>query len=156
VDSSINDTITAALPAVFTLFGVLAGVLITWRIGRARETRDVRRDVYVEWLKAARLLGSWPSGVPTPTGGNIRIPHPVMKQRINEATTELELVASREVIEAGNRYLAETKSPGLAAAMNRPGLTTFDDAVDRFQDYLEEPRKEVVSAMRKDLGVTKG
>lgn len=83
------------------------------------------------------------------------MPHPAMKQRINEATTELELVASREVIEAGNRYLAEIGSPGLAAAMNRPGLTTFDQGVDRFQDYMETARKEVVSAMRKDLGVTK-
>jgi hypothetical protein len=154
VDSSVNDTITAALPGVFTLLGVLAGALIAWRIGRAREKRDVRRDVYVEWLKAARLLGSWPSGVPTPTVGAVQMPHPAMKQRINEATTELELVASREVIEAGNRYLAEIGSPGLSAAMNRPGLTTFDEGVDRFQSYLEKARKEVVSAMRKDLGVT--
>jgi hypothetical protein len=84
------------------------------------------------------------------------VPHPAMKERINEATTELELVASREVVDAANRYLEEIKSPGLAAAMNQPGLKTFDDAVDRFQDYLKEARMEVVSAMRKDLGVAKG
>jgi hypothetical protein len=98
VDSSVNDTITAALPGVFTLLGVVAGALIGWRIGRAREMRDVRRNVYVEWLKAARLLGSWPPGLPIPTRGNLQIPHPAIKQRINEATSELELVASREVI----------------------------------------------------------
>ncbi len=40
--------------------------------------------------------------------------------------------------------------------MNQPGLRTLDDAVDRFQDYLKETRTEVVSAMRKDLGVAKG
>lgn len=88
---------------------------------------------------------------------NVQIPHPAMKQRINEATVELELVASREVIEAGNRYIAAIRSPNFAAAMNRPPApTTFDDGVDRFQDYMETARKEVVSAMRKDLGVAKG
>lgn len=39
--------------------------------------------------------------------------------------------------------------------MERPGVTTFDDAVERFQTYLETARREVVSAMRRDLGVTK-
>jgi hypothetical protein len=155
-DSTVNDTITAALPGIFTLLGGLAGALIAWRIGRARETRNLRKDVYIGWLKAARFLGSWPSNQPTPTGGNIQVPHPAMKERINEATTELELVASRKVVDAANRYLEEIKSPGLATAMNQPGLKTFDDAVDRFQDYLKEARTEVVSAMRKDLGVAKG
>jgi hypothetical protein len=78
-----------------------------------------------------------------------------MKERINEATTELELVASREVVEAANRYLEQIKSPGLAAAMNQPGMKSFDDAVDRFQNYMEKTRREVVSAMREDLGVDK-
>jgi hypothetical protein len=40
--------------------------------------------------------------------------------------------------------------------MNQPGLKTFDDAIDKFQGYLMEARREVVSAMRKDLGVAKG
>jgi hypothetical protein len=124
------------------------------RIGERRV--DLRRDVYIEWLKAARFLGSWPSNLPRPTGGNIELPHSAMKERINEATTELELVASREVVNAANRYVEEIKSPGLAAAMNQPGLKTFDDAVDRFQDYMEKARREVVSVMRRDLGVAKG
>lgn len=157
MDSSVGDTITAVMDGIFPLLGVLLGALLTWRIGRGRERRDVRRDIYVEWLKAARLLGSRPSDAPTPTQGTVQIPHPAMKQRINEATVELELVASREVIEAGNRYIAAIRSPNFAAAMNRPPApTTFDDGVDRFQDYMETARKEVVSAMRKDLGVAKG
>jgi len=82
MNSTVNDTIMAVLPGVFTLLGVLAGALITWLIGRARETRGLRRNVYIGWLKA----------------------------------TELELVASREVVDAANRYLEEIKSPGLAAA----------------------------------------
>ncbi len=80
-DSTVNDTITAALPGIFTLLGGLAGALIAWRIGRARETRNLREDVYIGWLKAARFLGSWPSNQPTPTGGNIQVPHPAMKER---------------------------------------------------------------------------
>jgi len=39
--------------------------------------------------------------------------------------------------------------------MNQLGLRTFDDAVDRFQDYLKDARSEVVAAMRRDLGVAK-
>jgi hypothetical protein len=126
-------------------------------LARTRERRvDMRKDVYVGWMKAARFLGSWPSNLPTPTPGNIQMPHPAMKERINEATTELELIGSTKVVEAANRYLAEIGSPGLATAMNQPGLRTLDDAVDRFQDYLKDARTEVVSAMRRDLGVAKG
>jgi hypothetical protein len=122
---------------------------------RTHERRvDMRKDVYIAWLKAARFLGSWPSNLPTPTAGNIQLPHPAMKEPINEATTELEQVASSEVVEAANRYLAEIKSPGLATAMNQPGPRTFDDA-DRFQDCLKDARREVVAAMRRDLGVAK-
>jgi len=140
VDSTARDLVMATLPGVFTLLGVVAGAVIAWRIGRARETRDTRRNVYVEWLKAARLIGSWPTNLPTPTSGNVQIPHPVMEARLNEATTELSLVASKEVLETGNRYIEKVRSPGLTAEMSRPGLTGFPDAVDRFQHYLEGNR----------------
>ncbi len=52
------------LSSAVPIAAVLAAGLIAWITERGREKRDMRRAAYVEWLKAARLLASWPVNKP--------------------------------------------------------------------------------------------
>lgn len=90
------------VPGLTAFLGSTAGVLVGWRIQRGREKREMRLPVYTEWLKIARSLVGPPG--PAPGEPTIILPNPSMKARLNELTTELELVGSRRVVEAVNAY----------------------------------------------------
>jgi hypothetical protein len=139
------------LPALTAFVGSTAGVLVGWRIQRGREKREIRLPVYVEWLKAARTLVGPPG--PHPGLATIELPDPQAKMRLNEVTTEMELVASPDVARAADEFLRRLYDASTQAEMARP-LQSMDEAVDRFQEWMKETRQWVVQAMRRDLGTS--
>lgn len=138
-----------ALPAITALAGTLVGILAGWLAGRGKERRDMRLAAYVEWLRAARSLGTWPLGYPQPpAGSNIELPHPTARTRLNDATVELELVGSEDVVAAAKAFLdrlAETIPQAMGGQMR------IEEASDRFNSLMTPERKRVVAAMRRDL-----
>jgi hypothetical protein len=146
--SSWSDLARDALPAVSALVGVLVG----WLAGRGREKRDARRLAYIEWLRAARALARWPEGEPEPQGGQVQLPHRRTRDRLNEATSELELVASDEVRRAAGAYLDKLSDAHFVQAMAAPGIGSMGQATDRFEQVMAPERRAVVAAMRRDLG----
>ena len=89
----------AVLPALTTL---AAGV-VGWLFGRGRERRDMRRQAYVNWLKAARYLVVPPDDDPQP--GRIQVPFPKRKRDLNDATIEIQIVGSGRVTVEAKKFL---------------------------------------------------
>jgi hypothetical protein len=138
------------LSSAVPILAVLAGGLVGWFTERRREKRDMRRAAYVEWLKAARLLASWPVGEGSvEVSMKVRLPHPVHQAALNDRTTEVSLLASPRVLKAIDEYVDRLHHVDLAGAKSfREAFLTFDSA-------LEPNRAAVIDAMRRDLGTRK-
>jgi hypothetical protein len=68
-----DDGITMAevgLAFIPVLTAVVAG-LIGWLLGRGKERREMRKQAYVDWLRAARNLASPPPGAALTPLGNL-------------------------------------------------------------------------------------
>ena len=149
-DSRWVDVVRDALPAIAALMGVGVG----WFAGRGREKRDMRRAAYVEWLKASRNIATWPVSVPPPLPGAVRLPHPANVARLNDATSELQLIASERVAAAAKSYIDKVTSPDLVAQVSGQ-VEDLDELLARFDALMEDQRREVVTSMRKDLRTKK-
>lgn len=137
---------TAALPT----FTALLGIALGWMVGRGRERREMRRAAYVEWQRAARLIGLWPADETVPAeGSQVGLPHPKQSARLNEATIELTLLASNRVKDAADAYLEKLASGALGELV---GVQTDLGTTARKIDELMKPEREkVTELMRRDL-----
>src|SRR5687767_51710 len=107
------STLEPWIPGLTAFIGSTAGILVGWRIHLGRERREMRRPIYVEWLKVARTQLLAPPPGPVPGGGTIVFPTPEAKARMNELTVELQIVASQGVARAANDYLLYLFDPSL-------------------------------------------
>ena len=146
--ASFADFATAALAA----FTALMGIGLGWFVGRGRERRDMRRAAYVEWQRAARLIGAWPPDEPLPSAGaQVDLPHPKQSTRLNDATIELHLIASDRVVAAADAYLEKLVSGAIAHAVGN--LTNLGSAARNIDQVMKPERERVTQLMRRDLGV---
>jgi hypothetical protein len=141
-------------PAIGVIVGAVIGIsatMLTLRYQRARDIREMRRQIYVDWLRMARNLAEWPDGEP-PTQGSWEVPRPEWRRRLNDLTTEMQVVASPGAVAAAGAYLARIRDPQLAEAMASVRVTRWEQVVDRFDDAMKPERDQVLRAMRWDLG----
>jgi hypothetical protein len=141
-------------PALGVVVGGIIGVsatFMTLRSQRSRDMREMRRHVYVDWLRTARNLAEWPDEEP-PTTGEWTVPRPEWRRRLNDLTTEMQVVASPKTIGAADAYLARIRDPQFAEYMAAVRVTNWTQVVDRFDNAMKPQRDEVLLAMRRDLG----
>jgi len=133
-----------------SIAAVLAAGLIAWITERGREKRDMQRAAYVEWLKAARLLATWPVGEGSvDPRAMVPLPHPLHQAALNDRTTEVSLLGSPRVLTAIDAYVDRLHHIDLS------GATSFHEAFLMFESALEVERAAIISAMRHDLGTRK-
>jgi hypothetical protein len=142
-----SDFAGAALPAATALIGIGVG----WVAGRGRERRDMRVGAYLEWMRAARLVLTWPIGEPPPTNGAM-VPHPMMQLRLVDAVAEVELVGSATVVAASRAYLESVDET--AERVGQQGVI-YNDLVKAIDGGLRPKRRAVVDLMRRDLKTKK-
>ena len=109
----------------------------------------MRLRVYLEWLQVARSLVGPPG--PVLPGSVLEMPTPAVKARLNGITTELDLVASYRVRAAVAAYIKHIDHPSVKESLGRPARS-MDEMIDRFQETMKDQRRNVVKAMRQDLG----
>lgn len=107
----------------------------------------MRRAAYVEWLRAARLLVTWPIDEPPPPPSGATVPHPRMLLRLAEAVADVELVGSTEVVRAARVYLDKVYEVG--RDLSRKG--SYNDVIRGIDEGLKPDRHAVIDLMRRDL-----
>ena len=140
---TIRFMLTATVAGAIGLLGVLVGQVFV----RGRELRDMRREAYIAWIRAVRLLPTW-DGPPPAAGSTIEMPSDARKMALNLATTDLEVVASRRVLKAAAAYRAALDGPEANQAFSTPTIAAW---VDHFDRAMRTHRKAVLLAMRRDL-----
>jgi hypothetical protein len=143
---SFGEVLLAFIPI---LTAVLAG-LLGWVIGRGRERRDMRRQAYVDWLRAARNLVTPPPGVVPQRPGTVTVPFPKRIQELNDSTVEIKVVGSKRVGDEADKFLQWVDGPNLAGELEGDH-STFNQVVDRFQQLSRPYTDAVLAEMRKDL-----
>jgi hypothetical protein len=102
-----NDDGTTLAEVSLTFIPLLTAAFagfIGWLLGRGKERRDMRRQGYVSWLRAARnLVSPVPGTVPIP--GTYSLPVPQRISELNDWTVELQVLGSKKVAEEANRFL---------------------------------------------------
>jgi hypothetical protein len=146
--ASFAEFATAALPALTALMGISLG----WVVGRGRERREMRRAAYVEWQRAARLIGAWPADEPVPPpDAEVGLPHPRQSARLNDATIELSLLASNRVKQAADAYLEKLVGEAIAQAVTGDQMD-LREAASSIDEAMKLERDRVTELMRRDLG----
>jgi hypothetical protein len=123
------------------------GVLVGQVFVRGRELRETRRVAYLVWMRAGRHLASWEGD--EPVSGTYTYPPPGRLHALNEATSDLNLVASRRVSEVVLAYLQAIADPNLKEAIQ--AATGARQAITAFDDHMKPLRADVVKEMRRDL-----
>jgi hypothetical protein len=130
--------------------GVVVGVLLGRAGERRRDVRTSRQAAYIAWLQTARSIMELPPDIPA--GSVVKMPSDEARRRLNNLTVEIELVASQPVKEAANAFHGRVTGPELAQTVSGQYKLGSNEWIARFDEALEEPRRAVVKAMRRDLG----
>lgn len=141
------DVAIVGVAPVSAIAGILVGKV--WE-GR-QDLRTARRLAYIAWLQVARTIMELPDA--TTHGAFVRLPSDAARRRLNDLSTELSLVASKPVQDAANVFMARVHSGELAQELSGRYELGSNEWIERFDKALEEPRKAVIVAMRRDLGM---
>lgn len=135
-----------ALVVISPLVGFL-GVLVGQVFVRSRELRDMRREAYMAWMRAARGLSMWVGEIPS--GGAITFPHLERLHELNLRTTDLGIVASRRVLQAADTFMDVWTSEDFGQEMAAvKGYRAILGKADELTLYV---RRKVQKEMRRDL-----
>jgi hypothetical protein len=146
-----TQVITSLITAGAALGGVALGALQARREDR-REKRNVRISAYSEWLRFSENLGTWaykPGADPLE-----------WRRQLQDRKVELDLVASRAVTSAVQRYIDQLDR-GMEAIVGtlarRNAYSDEDEAASAagaaFGRAMRDQRSQVINAMKGDLGL---